>query len=271
MPLCKRSAIGFACFFVAATFAAEDAVTTTPSSAPTGEVSAAPSLDPRADQRLKDMSDFLGKQQKFRFSVEITYDEVKDDGQKLQLGRRSHAEVMRPGGLRVESQGDRGWDQSMAFDGHHFLLHDKARKVYSRVDAPATLEQFFDFIFEKYGATPPLVDFLLPDVHGALTKGAQSSAMLGAAFVAEKVCDHLSFSGEHLDWQLWIEKGASPWPRKFVITYKDVDERPQFMAVFRNWEADPSMNASRFDTNPPAGASEIPLEIDTKNKNQEGA
>ncbi len=221
---------------------------------------ATPRIDARADARVKAMSDFLAKQPKLRFSVEITYDAVEPDGQKVQLGRRSRVEVKRPSGLYVDSQGDRGWSQLSVFDGKHFLLHDRLHNLYSRVETPATLEAFFDFLFEKYGAAPPLTDFLLADSHAALTDGAETGALLGDAWVAEKACEHIAFTGPVLDWQLWIEKGDSPWPRKLVITYKDVDVRPQFVAVFREWSADPSLSAARFSTDAPSGATETPLE-----------
>ena len=217
-------------------------------------------IDARGDQRVRAMSDFLAGQKKMRFSVEITYDAVEPDGQKIQLGRRSVVEVMKPNGLRAESQGDRGWNQVSVFNGQQFLLHDRTHNVYAQIKTPATLEAFFSDLFERFGTTPPLVDFLLDNVHGALTKNAESVALLGDAFVAQRDCDHVVFSSDLLDWQLWVEKGDQPWPRKFVITYKDVDVRPQFMAVFREWRADESLTAARFATSPPAGATEVALE-----------
>lgn len=217
-------------------------------------------IDVMADRRVKEMSNFLAQQKQFRFNVEITYDAVEPDGQKVQLGRRSIGEVQRPSGLRVESRGDRGFDHLIAFNGKHFLLHDRANKVYSRIEAPNSLGELFDLLFDKYGISAPVADFLLPDSYKALTDAADSGGMLGEAFVAEKACDHVVFSGDVLDWQIWIEKGPNPWPRKFVITYKDVDVRPQFMAVFRQWETGISIDSKAFDTVAPSGATEVKLE-----------
>jgi hypothetical protein len=251
---------------------AQDAPAPPRESPPPDQTESVPQIDTVANQRVKAMSEFLAKQQKFRFNVEITYDAVEPDGQKVQLGRRSIVEVMRPNGLRGETKGDRGSHMLSAFDGKNFLVHDQAHNVYSRVETPATMEEFFDFIFEKYGVSPPLTDFLLKDVHGALTKNAESGALLGDAFVAEEECDHVVFEGENLDWQIWIEKGDQPWPRKFVITYKDVEVRPQFMATFRQWEAGVPLEAARFDTSTPSGASEVPMQRFTDDdSSKEGA
>jgi hypothetical protein len=252
------------CPFIAA---GQEPAATQPSSTAGADSSEGRShIDELADQRVRAMSDFLAKQQKFRFSVEIVYDSVEPDGQKIQLGRRSKAEVMRPNGLRAETVGDRGWNNLSVFDGKHFLLHVRGQNLYSRVETPGTLDEFFKFLFDKYGMSPPLVDFLMSDVHEALTSAAETGGMLGDAFVAEKECEHIAFSGKELDWQIWIEKGSYPWPRKFVITYKDVDVRPQFMAVFREWEANIPLESARFATAAPEGATEVPFERFTANE-----
>lgn len=229
-----------------------------PTSQPT-EVAVAP-MDAVADQRVRAMSDHLAGQRSFRFDVEIAYDAVEYDGQKVQLARSSRVEVVRPNRLRVDSRGDRGWSKVNVFDGANFLVHDRSQNVYARVATPATLDEFFDFLFEKYGVSPPVADFLLSDVHSVLTREATSAAVLGDAIVAGKECDHIAFTGDLLDWQIWIEKGDRPWPRKFIITYKDIDVRPQFTAVFRDWETGATPAANAFDATPPAGAAEVPFE-----------
>ncbi len=239
---------------------AQQPAETTPEPTAKDDAGANALVDSRADQRVRAMSDFLAKQKNFRFSVEITYDAVEPDGQKVQLGRRSRVEVSRPSKLRAESQGDRGSNLVSVFDGEQFLLHDQANQLFSRVKAPATLDEFFEFVFEEYGTSPPLVDFLMRDIYGAMTESAETTAHLGKAFVAEQQCEQIAFTGELLDWQLWIQDGEHPFPRKFVITYKDVDVRPQFMAVFREWQTDVTPDAKHFDTSAPNGATAVPME-----------
>ena len=51
-----------------------------------------------------------------------------------------------------------------------------------------------------------------------------------------KRCHHLAFAQEHVDWQVWIEDGAQPLVRKFVITYKDEPGAPQYTAIFFDWK-----------------------------------
>ncbi|MGE3182581.1 MAG: DUF2092 domain-containing protein [Phycisphaerae bacterium] len=261
--------------------AAQQSATTDPQAAQADAETHTAHVDARADARVKAMSDYLAKLQSFSFTVDIMYDAVEDDGQKLQLGRVSAVEIRRPQYLRAESKGDRGVHQISVFDGKNFIVHDATQKVFSRIEANGALPELFATLFEKYGVSPPLVDFLLPDVHAALTENANSGGILGDATVAGKECEHLTFSGDSIDWQVWIEKGDHPFPRKFVITYKDVDVRPQFIAVFREWNGSASHADSRFVTTPPADAREVPMDVpaaqsrtesadDKKNNDQQG-
>jgi hypothetical protein len=44
------------------------------------------------------------------------------------------------------------------------------------------------------------------------------------------LCDHLAFRQLDTDWQLWVEKGSRPLPRKIVITTRYEVGDPQFSA-----------------------------------------
>ncbi len=41
-------------------------------------------------------------------------------------------------------------------------------------------------------------------------------------------CHHLAFGQEHIDWQLWIEDGDRPLPRKLVVIYKNDPGVPRY-------------------------------------------
>ena len=56
---------------------------------------------------------------------------------------------------------------------------------------------------------------------------------------------------------VWIEAGARPLPRKFVITYKDELSSPQYIAVLTDWNLHPRIADDHFVFHPPAGADEI--------------
>ena len=57
-----------------------------------------------------------------------------------------------------------------------------------------------------------------------------------------------------MDWQLWIEHGKKPVPRKIVITYKKLPTQPQWAATFSDWRFDRALPASFFQPRIPKGA-----------------
>jgi hypothetical protein len=59
-------------------------------------------------------------------------------------------------------------------------------------------------------------------------------------------------------WQVWIQSGAYPLPRKLVITTMSDDARPEHTAVY-TWNLAPSFNEAAFVFEPPAGAGRVLL------------
>jgi hypothetical protein len=70
-------------------------------------------------------------------------------------------------------------------------------------------------------------------------------------------CDHLAFRNPHTDWQIWIQEGKQPLPRKLVITTKDVAGEPQFAVVMTKWDLAPKVAGRTFDFTPPRDARKV--------------
>jgi hypothetical protein len=72
------------------------------------------------------------------------------------------------------------------------------------------------------------------------------------------LCDHYAFRQEESDWQLWVERSATPLPRKLVITTTGEAAQPQFVAVL-TWNLTPQFDDAMFTFVPPADAHKIAL------------
>jgi hypothetical protein len=69
---------------------------------------------------------------------------------------------------------------------------------------------------------------------------------LGSGVVGGTECDHLAFRTKEVDWQIWIAQGASPYPCRYVITTKQVDQAPQYSVQISNWKAGAEVAALDF-------------------------
>ena len=77
---------------------------------------------------------------------------------------------------------------------------------------------------------------------------------IGRGAIGGVECEHLAFRDHDTDWQLWVEVGANPIPRKFVITSKAVAGAPQYTLVIRDWKTDAPADETAFAFKPPEGA-----------------
>jgi hypothetical protein len=81
--------------------------------------------------------------------------------------------------------------------------------------------------------------------------------VVGSSTVGGVEVHHLAFRGSVVDWQIWIEKGDRPLPRKYVITSKWIAGAPQFTAVFSDWNTAAKLDDAQFAFSPPPEAQKI--------------
>ena len=70
--------------------------------------------------------------------------------------------------------------------------------------------------------------------------------MIGKGVIDGVECDHLAFRNLETDWQIWIESGAKPIPRKYVITSKGIGEAPQYTLRIKDWKTEVAADAFAF-------------------------
>ena len=119
---------------------------------------------------------------------------------------------------------------------------------------PDQIDATLDLLFEKFGLTVPVADFVYAEPHRVLAENAEYASALGVHGCAEARCHHLVFVQEAIDWQIWIEAGPRPVPRKLVIDYKTAPGSPQYEARLSGWDFNPRAAESAFEFHPPPTA-----------------
>lgn len=215
-------------------------------------------IDPQADQALRSMSDLLSKAQALSFQAEGTMDEVLETGQLSQFSRKSKIILARPGRLHAETEGD-DVSRSAWYDGKTVTVLDKRENVYGSVQVPNTIEKMLDLVIEKYGLTLPVADLLFRNPYKTFIAEVESGTYVGRHNVGDHVCHHLAFRQESIDWQIWIDAGKTPVPRKLVITYKQEPGHPHYVVVLDQWDLSPKHSGDTFAFRPPAGAKRVEM------------
>ncbi len=223
---------------------------------PQSPVSLEGRIETQADRILRQMGEYLASAQEFRFRVDISYDRVSNTGQKILLGGRAEASLQRPNRLHAYYEGDRRHSHAIWADGS-FTYYDVARNLYARMEVPAELDAALDAAFDIAGFSTPVADFLYAEPYRTLIENARSGHVVGSHPVDGTPCHHLAFTNEVIDWQIWIEDGPRPVPRRLVITYKNDLEAPQFVANFAEWDFQPRLSSAHFEFHPPAESAEM--------------
>ena len=225
-----------------------------------------PIIDPQANELLRRMSDYLTQAQFFSVSAEIWQDVQLGSGQQVQAGRTVDIQVRRPNRFHTEVRSTRK-NRSLNYDGKFITLLDRNQNFYGSIPAPATLDAALDVACERFGITLPLEDIIVSDPYQSAMGKVTFGILLGPVTVLGVPCEHLTFSLENVDWQIWIEEGAKTVPRKIVITYKDEEVSPQYTAILSNWDFQTKLPDFLFKFAPPAGAREINVaEIKSKDE-----
>ena len=172
------------------------------------------------------MSERLARAKAFALEAEELYDEVPEQSPRRQLTSIRRAALRRPDRLVGDVSGD-AMNRSFWYDGKIFSALDKEQNVWASGGVPATVDAALDWVFERTGTVVPLADFLYADSYERLMGGVQRGEYLGIHEAAGVPCHHLAFEQATIDWQIWIDAGKDPLPRKLVITYKTEDEVPQ--------------------------------------------
>jgi hypothetical protein len=231
---------------------AERAVPAVPASAEAG----ATARDSSAIAALERMGAYLRGLTTFQIRGETSRDEVLDDGQSVEFAAVVDMIVQRPNRIRAEVTSDR--KQRLYFgDGKTFSVWAKRMNYYATIPAPPTLRELADTLADKYDLELPLVDLFywgerksLDDIRGA--------SDIGASQVDGVTCEHYAFRQEGADWQVWIQQGDYPLPRRLVITTTTDAARPQYAATL-TWNLAPSYDDTAFTFVPPKDAKRITL------------
>ena len=214
-------------------------------------------VDPAAIKALDGMAAYLRTLKTYYVEAATATDDVLDDGQVSTTTAKTVIVVQMPNKLFAETSSDRQ-SRSYVFDGKTFTLYARRAGYYATVPAPATLRELADALSDKYGIELPLTDLFLWGAPGWGTGEITAAVDLGPAEVAGTTCQHYAFRQPGVDWQIWIQKGDFPLPRRLVITTTDDEAKPRHMVAY-TWNLAPSVNDAAFTFTAPTGANRIVL------------
>jgi len=215
-------------------------------------------IDSGAMAALEKMGAYLRTLNTFQVKAVQTTDDVLDNGQTIQFERVVDVLAVRPNRLRVEIKGD-DIHRLLLYDGKSFTMFGQLVNYYATVPAPLTIPELIDNLSEKYDIEMPLVDLFRWGAPGSTEHPEITNAIdIGPSSVEGTTCEQYAFRQDGLDWQVWIQLGDYPLPRKLILTTLSDDARPRHSQVL-TWNLAPSFDDAAFTFEPPKDAQRIAI------------
>jgi len=209
-----------------------------------------------AGKILKAMSDYVMNAKtvsaKFDASIEVITPEL----QKIQFNSSGTLLSEPPNKVRATRTGGYA-DAEFFFDGKTFTVLDKAHNRFAQSTTTGSVDQLISKLRTEYFVEAPGADLLASNPYNQLMAGVLDAKHIGRAVIDGVECEHLAFRNHDVDWQIWIEVGAKPIPRKYVITSKTVAGAPQYTLLVKDWKAGVAVGPDAFSFKVPAGAKKV--------------
>ncbi len=205
---------------------------------------------------LKAMADYVGAQQTIALTFDSDIEVITPQLEKIQFTNSGKVLLKRPDGLRAHRVGGHS-DVELAFDGKTVSIFGRGVDGYARIEAPGTVDQLIAALRAGHGISLPGADLLLTNAYDVLVADVMEAKHIGLGMIDGKECNHLAFRNLDTDWQIWVETGERPTPRKLVITSKTMNSAPQYTLRIKEWQTGLAVAADAFAFVPPAGARQL--------------
>ena len=219
------------------------------------QASGSSDVEPEAIAALERMGAYLRGLKAFEVRAETATEEVLDNGMKVTFSGVTSLLASMPNRLRVDVASDR-LERLYLYDGKAFTLFARRVNYYATVPAVPTVAELANNLEDEYGIEIPLVDLFRWGGPRAATSQITVATDLGPSVVDGTTCEHYAFRQPGIDWQIWIQLGDYPLPRKLVIVTTEDDARPRYTSVL-SWDLAPSFNEQAFAFVAPKDATKI--------------
>jgi hypothetical protein len=216
----------------------------------------APASGSDAKSILKAMSDYVSSQKTIELTFDSDIEVITPQLEKIQFTNSGEALLSRPDKLRAHRVGGYS-DVTLFFDGKTASILGKSNNGYAQFDAPGTVDQLINALRAGHGVALPGADLLLTNPYDVLVADVEEAKHIGRGVIDGLECEHLAFRNFDTDWQLWVEVGKTPIPRKMVITSKTLSSGPQYTVRVKSWKTGVKPARDAFTFAPPAGAKKL--------------
>ncbi|OHT18656.1 DUF2092 domain-containing protein [Edaphosphingomonas haloaromaticamans] len=215
------------------------------------------SIDPVAVKAFEAFRAYLRQINSFELRAETTIDDVVGDDLKVQYSGRVRYEFSKPDKLFVDWRSDR-MIRRLYYDGKALTIYAPRYGYFATISRTGAVGDLLVDAAEKYDLIFPLPDFFYWAAGHDTADDLQEAVYVGYARIAGVDTDQYLYRQSDLDWQIWIQRGSQPLPRKIVITSRNDPMKPAFSALLQ-WNPGVALPADHFTFKPTAAVTPVKL------------
>ena len=216
--------------------------------------------DGEAQKILKTMADYVSRQENLALKYDSDIEVVTPAVEKIQFSASGDVTLSRPNKFRISRTGGYA-DVELISDGSNVTVYDRGGNRFAQVTGSPSFDEAVDRLRNEASLELPGADLLLSKPYDELMAGVLEAKHIGRGVVQGVECEHLAFRNLDTDWQIWVEVGDKPLPRKYVITSKAVGAAPQYTLRLRDWKTGVSPAPDAFAFKPPDGSSGVAITV----------
>ena len=222
-------------------------------------------VDPAAMAVIGKMSDYLESQPRLRFVLFDSVDRPGDSGIPVEFNHKRTVTLQRPDRLRIDVVGDVE-QENFYYDGKTVNIELLKDSVYAKAETAGTIDAMLDDMATRYQVRRPASEIIRTGIAKRVEAAVHRAVNLGPSTIRGVECDHVALSGPVADWELWVEKGDRPVPRKLLIRYRASQGAERYTMQVESVETPASLDAKLFEFSPRADMEEIPFETPAAKK-----
>jgi hypothetical protein len=198
----------------------------------------------RGRELLGRMSQVLAAAPTVRVTTTEARSRVRAAGDTVRETLNRDVVLRRPDRLHFKASG--GAEMEGWYDGRRLILASHRDRVFAEAPMPATLDETFDVITQRYGMPMPMADLFYSSPTAALLSGTTTGGFMGRTKLDGVNADHLGFREAAVEWDLWLPARGDPLPLRMRIVRRS-DARESVADVrFTKWDLTPQAGDSLF-------------------------
>jgi peroxiredoxin len=219
----------------------------------------AESQQPEAMELLREMAKYLGDLQAYSCRVQATIT-IQASGEENRIDSKLLVRLQHPNQIAIlVEEGET--EATVVSDGKQVVQYMPMLNRYTVQEAPddfAGLSRYAKIM--SLGTSPASITAMGGDRFSeALTSDITKAEYLGTQKIGKATCHHCRFVKHGLNFEIWIETGDRPLPRRLVPDISDQlpGATTDYSVVFSDWDVSPKFTGADFAFSPPGDAEKV--------------